>query len=309
MQNIPSGSAYAKIIKECFIAPKGWIFCGADSASLEDRIDTLLTKDPNKLKVYTDGYDGHCLRAYHYFPDAFIGIPETPEAINATKKTHAQWRQDSKAPTFALTYQGTWRTLVSNCGFSDMTAQSIEENYHNMYVVSDEWKAERIAEACKNGYATVAFGLRVRTPLLGQVILGNCKTPFEAEAEGRTIGNALGQSYGLMNTRAGTDVMRKVRASKFALDIRPCAQIHDALYFRVVGNFEALQFLNKVVGEAMSWQELPEIWHEEVKLSGELDIFYPTWKDDFTIPNGADAKEIKEICAAEAVKRKEKAKA
>jgi len=52
MQNIPSSSTYAKIIKECFIAPVGWVFVGADSASLEDRIDTLLTKDPNKLKIY-----------------------------------------------------------------------------------------------------------------------------------------------------------------------------------------------------------------------------------------------------------------
>ncbi len=39
----------------------------ADFASLEDRISALTTKDPNKLKVYTDGFDGHCLRAYYYF--------------------------------------------------------------------------------------------------------------------------------------------------------------------------------------------------------------------------------------------------
>ena len=34
------------------MAPPGWIFAGADFASLEDRINALLTKDPNKLKVY-----------------------------------------------------------------------------------------------------------------------------------------------------------------------------------------------------------------------------------------------------------------
>ena len=52
MQNIPAGSAYAKMIKEMFQAPEGWLFCGADFASLEDRISALTTKDPNKLKVY-----------------------------------------------------------------------------------------------------------------------------------------------------------------------------------------------------------------------------------------------------------------
>ena len=67
LQNIPAGSAYGKLIKSCFVAPTGWIFSGADFSSLEDRINALLTKDPEKLKVYTDGYDSHSLRAQAYF--------------------------------------------------------------------------------------------------------------------------------------------------------------------------------------------------------------------------------------------------
>lgn len=43
------------------------MFVGLDYASLEDRINTLLTKDPNKTKVYTDGFDGHSYRAYAYW--------------------------------------------------------------------------------------------------------------------------------------------------------------------------------------------------------------------------------------------------
>lgn len=52
LQNIPSGSKFGKLIKSCFGAPKGWIFCGADFNSLEDYVSALTTKDPNKLKVY-----------------------------------------------------------------------------------------------------------------------------------------------------------------------------------------------------------------------------------------------------------------
>lgn len=53
LQNLPStGTQYAKLIKDCFRPPKGFIFCGADYASLEDRISALTTKDPEKLKVY-----------------------------------------------------------------------------------------------------------------------------------------------------------------------------------------------------------------------------------------------------------------
>ncbi len=52
LQNIPANSQYAKLIKECFLGPYGWLFCGADFNSLEDMISALTTKDPNKLKVY-----------------------------------------------------------------------------------------------------------------------------------------------------------------------------------------------------------------------------------------------------------------
>ena len=58
LQNIPSSAGaplkkrLAKLIKECFEAPPGWLFCGLDFDSLEDRISALTTRDPNKLKVY-----------------------------------------------------------------------------------------------------------------------------------------------------------------------------------------------------------------------------------------------------------------
>ena len=87
LQNLPSGSTYGKLIKSCFKAPKGWIMVGADFASLEDRINALLTKDPNKLKVYTDGYDGHALRAHYYWGNKMPDIEQaTPHEKCFTAK-------------------------------------------------------------------------------------------------------------------------------------------------------------------------------------------------------------------------------
>jgi DNA polymerase-1 len=77
MQQIPSGSTYGKLIKDCFSAPKGWILGGADFSSLEDKINTLLTRDPNKMKVYTDGYDGHALRTHTYFKDQMPDVRQS----------------------------------------------------------------------------------------------------------------------------------------------------------------------------------------------------------------------------------------
>lgn len=221
LQQIPANSTYGKTIKECFVAPEGWVMAGADFNSLEDYISALTTKDSNKLKVYLEGYDGHCLRAFSYFRDKCPDIVDTVESINSMKKKYPELRQDSKGPTFALTYQGTRHTLVNNLGFTPELAKAIEANYHELYKESDEYIQQRLEQASKDGYVDVAFGLRVRTPLLGQTIFGGPKMPYEAAAEGRTAGNALGQSYGLLNNRAACEFMNKVWNSPYRLKSYP----------------------------------------------------------------------------------------
>ena len=104
LQNIPSSSKYAKIIKQCFEPDKSWLFIGSDFSSLEDKINALITKDPNKIKVYVDGYDGHSLRTYAYFSEEMPDInPDSVESINSIQTLYKEARQKSKAPTFALT--------------------------------------------------------------------------------------------------------------------------------------------------------------------------------------------------------------
>lgn len=281
----------------------GWLFVGLDYASLEERINTLLTKDPNKIKVYTDGFDGHSFRAVSYWPDQFHDIDSTdPIQVNAIAKTEhgSKLRQKSKGPTFALTYQGTWSTLVRNNGFSDEEAKAIEANYHKMYAISTEWTKAKLDQAAIDGYVTLAFGLRLRTPILHKTILGSKFTPAQAAAEARTAGNAIsGQSYGTLNSRAGIEFQERCMASKFRNDIRPCAHIHDSQYFLVRNTIETVKWVNDNLVECISWQELPEIQHDKVKLIGELDIFYPSWKDGITLPNDISAKEIYDICTKE----------
>lgn len=89
MQQIPAtGSKYAKLIKGCFQAPKGWLWVGLDYQSLEDHISALVTKDPNKLKVYTDEYDGHCLRAYSYWTSLMPDITAKLDEIHKEGKVY-----------------------------------------------------------------------------------------------------------------------------------------------------------------------------------------------------------------------------
>lgn len=303
LQQIPAGNSedklkakLGKMIKDCFEAPKGWLFCGADFNSLEDMISALTTKDPNKLKVYTDGFDGHSLRASFYFADKLPHIDSTdPKSVNTIKKTHPDLRQESKAPTFLLTYGGTFHGMMKNLGWSKEKSQAIEENYHKLYVVSDQYIQTRLEQAAKDGFVEVAFGLRVRTPLLAQVIYGSQSVPYEAQAEGRTAGNAMGQSYGLLNNRAAAEFMKRVWKSKYRLDIKPVALIHDAIYILIRDDIEVVEWANRELIDCMRWQELPEIQHPTVKLGAALDIFWPTWANATTIPNDASQEEILKI--------------
>jgi DNA polymerase-1 len=229
-------------------------------------------------------------------PDAVIREVTTAkhdvEVINSIQVKYKPLRQKSKVPTFALTYDGTVNTLITGSALPKEEAERIFKAYHDLYVVSDQWVAAKLDQASIDGYVTVAFGLRVRTPLLKQTIRKTSKTPYEAEAEGRSAGNALGQSWCLLNSRAWTEFMAKVRTSKHRLDIRPCAQIHDAGYALVRDDIEPVAYMNEHLVKATLWQEDPAIAHDEVKLGGKLSIFYPSWAEEVTLPNDAGPDEI-----------------
>ena len=301
LAQLPStGSKFAKLVKSCFAPPKGTLFVGIDFSSLEDRVSALVTKDKNKIMVYTDHYDGHCLRAYSYhkdlMPDITKELEEHPEdkvkIINSIKERYKGIRQSSKAPTFALTYAGTWITLQKNCGFTEAEAKRIEKAYHDLYQESDAWSRALIERAGEQGYITGAFGLRVRTPALKRSVQGLSVTPKEVEAEGRTAGNAAIQSYGMLTTRAIKAFMEKVRNSPYRIKIRVCNQIHDAAYFLVEDNIDIVLWLNENLVREFQWQDDPAIAHPDVHLGGELSIFFPDWAHELCVPNGCSKEEL-----------------
>jgi len=250
-----------------------------------------------KKVAQTDGYDGHSLRAYSYFPEEFPDIdPNSVESINSIEEFYKSFRQDSKPITFALTYKGTWLTLHKNLGYPIDKAKLYEERYHNLYSVSDEWVASHIEQATHTGYVTVAFGLRVRTPILHNCMLGTRQTPFQAEKEARSAGNALGQAWGLLNNRAHTAFMKSVRKHPdYRMLVRPMMHIHDAQYFLIKDKPDTLHWVNKHLTKECSWQDDPLIYHPQVKLGGDLGVFFPDWGNEIKLPNKASVNQLQEV--------------
>ena len=302
LNNIPSGSTYGSLIKSCFIAPEGKVRVGADHASLEDRISALQTRDPNKLKVYIDGYDGHSLRALSYYPDELTDItyelsqaktePERVVTVNSISTRHKKIRSKGKEPTFLMTYRGTPVGLVNTVGLAVDVAQSVYKAFHELYVESDIWVDKSLYEASLVGYATLAFGLRLRVPAMKLCNFGSGTEPYVAYKEGMTLGNAFGQSYSLLTSHGSVLMNRRIQASKWKYEMFPIGDIYDAIYHVIPASLEAVKWYNDNLIECMRWNELPEIQHDTVKLEANVDIQYPTWAEELTLPNNATELEI-----------------
>ena len=255
--------------------------------------------------MFLNGFDGHCLRSRAFFPSVLGHLDmDDPVQVNSIKADFPDYRDKAKSPHFALQYGGSWKTLVVNCGFTEAEAKEMEANYHKLYAASDDWVSSKMDQASLDGYVTLAFGLRLRTPVLHKTILGSRFTPAQAAAESRSAGNAVsGQSYGLLNTRAGVEFYNRVINSPYRYEIHPIASIHDALYYVIENRVEVVEWVNTNLIDCMRWQELPELQHDVIKLNSELDICYPTWADPITIPNNLSAQEIYKLCQKELTKR------
>lgn len=309
LANLPSNSIYGKTIKSCFVAPAGWLFGGADFNALEDRIGAILSKDEMKTAEFTQGMDGHSIRAMAFFsqldepmyikttlidPEVVRSYDMTPEGSLKFKKEQEAIRQEAKAPSFALQYGGTWSTLHKNIGLPVPIAKAVEIGYHKLYGGLATFAALNTTFASKHGYVECAFGLRLRTPLLSQCIMGTSKTPREAESEARSAGNAITQSWGMLSNRAAIAIQKRIEESPYRLDIFLVNQIHDAIYFVWRNDPMITHWVDQVVVEEMSWQEHPTIMSDDVKLGAELDVGY-SWDSMVTIKNDATLEDITEI--------------
>lgn len=214
--------------------------------------------------------------------------------VNSIETKYPELRRDSKGPTFALQYGGTWYTLHKRGGFEKEQAKEIEAAYHDLYKVSGEFMEANKAFAELNGYVECAFGLKLQTPIITKCVLGNSKTPYDAEAEARSANNAVTQSWGMLLNRCVIATNKRIEEAGMHLDVLPINMIHDAAYFLVKDDPKAIKFLNDVLIEEMQWNAHPKIQSDEVPMLAELELG-KSWDKQFTLQNGATEEEINEL--------------
>jgi len=301
LTNLPSKGKMGKLVKSCFKAKPGWLFAGADFTALEEKIGTILSKDPERKKIYTQGYDGHSVRAYAYFPEDMPKITtalaktttlsDKVDIINSIAKLYPELRTKSKAPTFALQYLGTAYTLHKRTGFPMEQAIQIEKAFHSLYAESDKFNNKNKVFMEKHGYVNCAFGLQLRTPIVAQCVLDNSKTPYEAQAEVRSANNAITQSWGMLLNRAIIATNTRIEEAGYGEHILPINMIHDAAYFMLKDEPKYIKFLNDVLIEEMEWQEHLTIASNDIHITAEMEIG-KSWADLKPLQNNATLVEI-----------------
>lgn len=295
LQNLPSSSTYGKSVKQMFSAPPGYIICSADFSSLEDRILTIQTQAVNKLKIYKEGYDGHCVNAFAYFKNKMPKIINTLESINSIKELYPKLRNDSKPPTFALAYLGTEYTLETNCGFSKEEALHIYNSYQKTYPEVGTLQRKLKNIYTKKGYIELPYGLRLWT-VLDYFNKSSYRhtDPRTLNKEYKTVCNAFTQSWGILMNRALIATENRLKSSPYGLDIHILNTVHDAGYFLVKLDARCIKELNDILISEMSFNNMEGLYDSNVPITAEMDIGYNLY-DVITVPNNAELFEIQQI--------------
>ena len=279
MQNMPSSGVLGKQVKNIFEAPKGYLLATADFSSLEDRIITIQSNDPNKVAIYQEKYDSHSFNSYYYFPNKFLDLTEKIEngadpvkTINSIQKLHGTIRAASKTVTFAMAYMGTAFTLVNKSGFSEKEAKAIVTNYEKLYKKLKKMQINNILRAKNQGYIELSFGGRLWTPDNYLGAEGKWYLNKKIQEEERTLNNAYSQTWGTLTNRAIIAVQKSIAKSTYSEDIRILNTVHDSIYFLIKEKPKAIEFLNNNLIKEMQWQEIKELEHDLITIESELEI-------------------------------------
>jgi len=294
LQNLPSGSAYGKLIKKLFVAPSGFLFASADYNALEDRLLAEETRDPAKVKILTDGYDGHSFNAASYFEAQLKdrGLPYGPnvtkEECDIIKKEAPDLRQDGKQVTFGLAYGATEHSVSHSLGISLDDAKVILNNYWKAYPGVRKYYTKYLmgAKNTKNIVLT-PHGLKIRAPELQAT-----DELARAKAE-RSVQNALIQGLGgqLMVSRLVL-MQEAIEEQGYTEDVQIVNTIHDAVYFYIREDAEIIKWVNDVLIGDIMVRDYKE--NQLIENKAELEIG-PNWATQVELVPFCPVEDIEEV--------------
>ena len=147
LQNIPIKTEEGRMIREAFVAPKGFDLISIDYSQIELRIMAHLSKDEGLITAFENGEDIHSATAKEVFGSA-----------------DDQDRRSAKAINFGLIYGMSAFGLGKALGVTRPEAADYIASYFGKYPGVKIYMDEMKAKAKDQGYVETAFGRRLYLP-------------------------------------------------------------------------------------------------------------------------------------------------
>ena len=250
--------------------------------------------DENKLAVFTEGIDGHCLNAYAYFKDEMPDITEElaiiegkvtgkttvyknrVEVINSIKKRYPHLRQDSKPITFSFNYGAG----------EEKNGKAVYDAYWDTYFATKKYNEGVIKKAAKDGYLISKFsGVRLWLPSI------TAPSKFVKAKEERVATNFVIQSGNFLTLEALSDLQDWIESEGYYQHIKIVLTVHDSITVFCKASISIVKELNKKLIQLMSTD------YEEgiiIHLEAELELGN-SYAEAIGLPNNADEEEVQRV--------------
>ncbi|MFH1759032.1 MAG: DNA polymerase [Patescibacteria group bacterium] len=206
LQNVPL------VVKEVFVADRGWQLVSFDYSQVELRILAALSRDPKMIKTFTDNGDIHKMTASHVFNTEL-------------SKVTAEMRRLAKTLNFGVVYGMGAVAFARTSGLSIKEARSFIEEYFSDFEQIKKWQEEIKRRARENGYVENLNGRKRWLPAI------NSTSQFlAAEAERAAINMPVQGLAADIIKLAMVEIYRQLKKSK---DTRLLLTIHDELLFEI----------------------------------------------------------------------------
>jgi DNA polymerase-1 len=255
LQNIPNKTPLGRVIRDAFIAEKGFKLVSLDYSQIELRIAAILSQDSKLVEIFKSGIDVHTGVAARVF--------KVPEAL-----IDKSMRGKAKTINFGILYGMGVNALKTNLGVDRKEAEDFYNEYFKTFTGLAKYLEHIKADARENGYTQTIFGRRryfagLKSPL-----------PYLRAQTERMVINAPIQGTSADLTKiAMKTIDHYIKLNKYENDIRLVLQVHDELVYEIRDTLvvEAIEHLKPLMEEV-----LPKEKAQSVPIVAEVSVG-PNW--------------------------------